>query len=62
MMKKDQMKMYGEISAEDLEQVSGGMTKADINTVKLHKEFSSLPVDNLQKVNTLEPDPWERTR
>ena len=61
-MKKDQMKMYEEITAEDLEQVSGGMTKADINTVKLHKEFSSLPVDNLQKVNTLEPDPWERTR
>lgn len=61
-MKKDQMKKDGEISADDLEQVSGGMTKADLNTVKLHKDFSSLAVDSLQKVNTLEPDPWERTR
>jgi hypothetical protein len=61
-MKKDQMKKDGEISAEDLEQVSGGISNTDINTVKLHKEFSSLAFDNLQKVNTLEPDPWERTR
>ena len=61
-MEKDQMQKDGEISAEDLEQVSGGMTKADISAVKLHKELSSLPVDNLQKVNALEPDPWEKTR
>ncbi len=61
-MVKDQMEKDEEISAEDLEQVSGGMAIADINTVKLHKEFPSLAVDKLQKVNTLEPDPWEKTR
>lgn len=53
-MKKDQMKMYGEISAEDLEQVSGGMTTVEINTVKLHKDISSLAVNNLQKVNNFD--------
>ncbi len=61
-MVKDQMEKDEEISAEDLEQVSGGMAIADINTVKLHKEFPSLAVDKLQKVNTLELDPWEKTR
>ena len=61
-MKKDQMKTDGEISAEDLEQVSGGIINTDINAVKLHKEIPSLAVGSLQKVNTLEPDPWERTR
>jgi len=61
-MKKDQMKKGGEISAEDLEQVSGGIINTDINAVKLHKEIPSLTVAGMQKVNTLEPDPWERTR
>jgi len=54
MMEKDQMKKDEEISAEELEQVSGGMTKADINTVKLMKDFSSLAVDSLQKVNNFD--------
>ncbi len=53
-MEKDQMKKDEEISAEELEQVSGGMTKADINTVKLMKDFSSLAVDSLQKVNNFD--------
>ena len=50
MRENDQMKKEEEISAEELEQVSGGMTTVEINTVKLHKDFSSLAVDNLQKV------------
>jgi hypothetical protein len=52
MMEKDQMKKDEEISAEELEQVSGGMSKTDINTVKLfNKPILPSAIDNLQKVN-----------
>lgn len=55
-MKKDE-----EISAEELEQVSGGMTPANINAGKFYKEYkeykvevvSPLSIDILQKVNTI---------
>ena len=53
-MDYDKMKKDEEITAEDLEQVSGGMTTVEINTVKLHKDISSLAVNNLQKVNNFD--------
>lgn len=55
-MENDQMKKDEEISDEELEQVSGGMTAVDVNTVKLHKGISSLAVDSLQKVSKFDKD------
>lgn len=58
-MNKDQMKKDGEISADELEQVSGGMTPADINAGKFYKEYkyykeiSPLSIDILQNVKNI---------
>jgi hypothetical protein len=59
-MKNDQVKTSQEISAEDLEKISGGMTKTDLNAIRLQKEILPLPVEGLQNIKGLEPDPWEK--
>lgn len=50
-MEKDKPKKDEEISAQDLEQVSGGLTTPDLSAGKVFKEMPSIAVNEFPKIN-----------
>ena len=59
-MKKDQVTTNEEISAEDLEKVSGGAIRIDMPLIRPPGAIPPSTIDDPQRIKGLEPDPWEK--